>query len=218
MDFKSFIKSLHVGKSVPTYFLVLNEMESITHNGHLFQYKDGLNVVTGILFSDSKSILRLLTDNSYYIREVEVPKGAKVISDSIEKGILQANSLFLHEKRSLLNIDTWQWLSEQGVDVTNILHKIVLSGNINIAKMLIDNGANLNNLDEDGWSVMECAVHKKNIDMVKLLLDSGVSVKDEIIYNTFYQAAHYLEYEKYRIYELFLINKLRVQYKLPIEL
>ena len=104
------------------YFKIFKEDDN--HNG--FQYQDGLNedalefndseescVPGGLYFTDGKNICEFVNYGEY-IREVEVPSGTLMVRDV---GKFRANRLFLHKRRSLSEVSTWEWMVENGADI-----------------------------------------------------------------------------------------------------
>ena len=60
---------------------------------------------------------------------------------------------------------------------------IIAVGNsyIDTAKILIENGANINAVDIEGWSALSYAVNNGDIEIAKLLLENKVKIKDELL-------------------------------------
>jgi len=140
------------------YFKLFNKEDTYS-----IQYQNGLNIDNSLCngdislrdlcvkdrlyFLNAKHIMDYLDDTSYYIREVEVPAGAYSIGAS-NGGI--ASSLYLHERRSLYEAETWEWLKEQGVGIDKALIWAAATGKTEIITILIDAGANQNFKNEDG--------------------------------------------------------------------
>ena len=57
------------------------------------------------------------------------------------------------------------------------LYFVVASGNITIAKLLIANGADLNDLDRHGQTLLYITVEKDYYQIMKILLDYGASME-----------------------------------------
>ncbi|KAA8550924.1 hypothetical protein F0562_002608 [Nyssa sinensis] len=70
------------------------------------------------------------------------------------------------------------WCDEP--QLTSLLRSATVSGNSYITSALIDAGADLNNRDSEGQSVMTLAVRSGNIDVVQVLIDSGCTVDNSI--------------------------------------
>ena len=60
---------------------------------------------------------------------------------------------------------------------------IIAVGNsyIDTAKILIENGADVNAVDIEGWSALSYAVNNGDIEIAKLLLENKVKIKDELL-------------------------------------
>ena len=60
---------------------------------------------------------------------------------------------------------------------------IIAVGNsyIDTAKILIENGANINAVDIEGWSALSYAVNNGDIEIAKLLLENKSKIKDELL-------------------------------------
>ena len=60
---------------------------------------------------------------------------------------------------------------------------IIAVGNsyIDTAKILIENGANINAVDFEGWSALSYAVNNGDIEIAKLLLENKAKIKDELL-------------------------------------
>lgn len=60
---------------------------------------------------------------------------------------------------------------------------IIAVGNsyIDTTKILIENGANINEVDFEGWSALSYAVNNGDIEIAKLLLENKVKIKDELL-------------------------------------
>jgi len=60
---------------------------------------------------------------------------------------------------------------------------IIAVGNsyIDTAKILIENGANINAVDFEGWSALSYAVNNGDIEIEKLLLENKAKIKDELL-------------------------------------
>lgn len=60
---------------------------------------------------------------------------------------------------------------------------IIAVGNsyIDTAKILIENGADVNSVDIEGWSALSYAVNNGDIEIAKLLLENKAKIKDELL-------------------------------------
>ena len=59
---------------------------------------------------------------------------------------------------------------------TSILMEAAVRGNVGVMKLLIENGADLNMTDKDGWTALMGATVQGHMESVKLLLEQGVEV------------------------------------------
>jgi ankyrin repeat protein len=88
-------------------------------------------------------------------------------------------------------------LIEKGADVnyaippyeTTPLMEIIKQSEIDIAKMLIDKGANINAVDKNSRSAFLLACESQNIDIIKLFIDKGFDLNSANGRNGFVQAA-----------------------------
>lgn len=79
------------------------------------------------------------------------------------------------------DVESVKFFSKAGVDVVNqknvggatALHIASRTGNVEIAKILIDSGANINAADNEGWTPLMRAAMAKSPELVKFLLNSG---------------------------------------------
>lgn len=103
---------------------------------------------------------------------------ASIISEDGD-GILGISSLM---NATISNdVDAVNFFSKSGVTVVNqkniggatSLHIAARNGNVQIAKILIDNGANVNAIDNEGWTPLMRATTSGNSELVGMLLDHG---------------------------------------------
>ncbi len=61
---------------------------------------------------------------------------------------------------------------------------IIAVGNsyLETVKKLIENGANVNKYDDEGWSALTYAANNGDIEIAKILLENNVRIKDELLY------------------------------------
>ena len=120
-------------------------------NHHGFKYNDGLNtdvnefdpnpehlcVAGGLYFSDENNICEFL-EYGDYIRQVEIPDGELIVKN---KNKFRTHSLFLHPKKSLNDIDTWQWLIDNNVNIkaynNNAIQWASANGHTAIVELLL---------------------------------------------------------------------------------
>merc|ERR1719225_2367207 len=56
------------------------------------------------------------------------------------------------------------------------LHVAVYDGNLEIVKVLVQKGANINAKDDDGFSPLHIAVYIENLKILKILIQSGAQL------------------------------------------
>ncbi len=71
-------------------------------------------------------------------------------------------------------IESIDWPDDDGM--TPLAHAMA-SGNLEIAKHLLKNGADPNSSDEDGWTLLHDAASRGNIESAELLLEFGASIE-----------------------------------------
>ena len=74
-----------------------------------------------------------------------------------------------------------EFLKDEGMkgNMKTLLHISTDNGNLDIAKMLIKNGANIDAIDNKGERPIFIAVKANNFEMVKLLIDNGANLDYE---------------------------------------
>lgn len=58
----------------------------------------------------------------------------------------------------------------------NLLHYVVEKNNIELARLLIENGIDINTQTSLGWTPLYIAVNSNNIELTKLLIEYGANV------------------------------------------
>jgi ankyrin repeat protein len=167
------------------YFKIFNESDK--HNG--FQYVDGLNIDSipfndkpyqsyvegGFYFSDAEYICEFL-DYGNYIREVSIPDDAKMVKDP-DGNKWRTDKLFLHERKDLKKVETWEWMIKQGINIhvknDSALRWSASKGHIDVVKFLVENGADIH---ADNNNALRCAVDNGHIDVVKFLVENGADI------------------------------------------
>jgi ankyrin repeat protein len=56
------------------------------------------------------------------------------------------------------------------------LHRAASAGKVEIVKMLLRNGENINRTDKEGWTPLHDAAYKGNTETVKVLIASGAKI------------------------------------------
>ena len=67
-------------------------------------------------------------------------------------------------------------INEQDNKGNTVLHRSCLSGQLEAARLLVENGADLDLRDDQGWSSLHYAAYGGDVDVVNLLIDSCVDV------------------------------------------
>lgn len=67
-------------------------------------------------------------------------------------------------------------INEQDNKGITVLHRSCLSGQLEAARLLVENGADLDLRDDQGWSSLHYAAYGGDVDVVNLLIDSCVDV------------------------------------------
>jgi hypothetical protein len=107
------------------------------------------------------------------MREVKNEKGQTQLWFYCENGMTKSVERML----SMRNIDieaSSKWLSRDGL---TCLHIAVFSCRIDICKLLIEKGANLEANDSDGFTPLFYAIISLNIEMVQFLCDLGANIE-----------------------------------------
>jgi hypothetical protein len=166
-----------------TYLKITNLEEN--HNG--LQYKDGLVediipfakegscVPGGIYFSDDKNICGFL-EYGEWIREVTIPSDAEMVEDP-DGGKWRSSKVILGERKSLLEVSTWEWMISIGWDVHSCnegsLRWACRNGHLEVAKYLISVGADIH--CNNNIALIETSSHG-NLEVVKFLVSQGADI------------------------------------------
>ena len=71
-------------------------------------------------------------------------------------------------------------VNTENSDGDSPLYIAVQEENMDIAKYLIDNGADVNHINtREVWSILHLACHLKNLEMVELLIDNGANLEEK---------------------------------------
>lgn len=162
------------------YFRLTNKKE--THNG--FKYETGLNTDTvpfdnnpnhtcckgGLYFSNEVHICSFINMESTYIREVTIPKNEKVVR-FYDK--CRVHSFILGKRRNLNNVETWKWLSENGVNLVgsncfnNAIKCAAQKGYLEVVKYLHLQGVDIHT---GNGHVLRLAAEEGHLEVVKYLI------------------------------------------------
>ena len=168
------------------FFKITNAKEN--HNG--YQYTDGLNVLDkpfeekgscvagGLYFSDVQNIFKYL-DYGIYLRKIELPLNdpdfRMVQDESGDKW--RANKIILGEKRSLADVETFQYLISLGanihVDDDCALGWSAEKGHLEVVKHLEEKGADIHACNDCAliWSAAN-----GHSEVVKYLVEKGANI------------------------------------------
>ena len=64
------------------------------------------------------------------------------------------------------------------------MHKVAIWGNIDLAQVLLDNGADINSIGEDNDTPLHRAIAGRKLTMIKFLLSNGADVTLKNIYGS----------------------------------
>ena len=164
------------------YFKIFNEDD----NHHGFQYQDGLNtdsnefepngscIADGLYFTDEKHICEFFRYGPY-IRQVEIPDGETNITKDPDGNKWRSKSLFIHKRRALDEVETWQWMIENNVDITAgnnyAINLASENGHLAIVELLLKHGADCT--AKDNYAI-RMASRNGHLAVVELLLKHGV--------------------------------------------
>ena len=161
------------------YFKLLNKDEC--HNG--LQYKTGLNTLkpdeqfnpsgnceAGGIYFASADIFEFLNFSYVYVREVTLPKDAKIYKNPGKPEKWKSDKVILGRKHRLDNVKIIQWMLDNGAKVTDYaLECASRNGYYKVVKLLIENGAKATDL------ALEWTSGYGHYEVVKLLLDNGAT-------------------------------------------
>ncbi|WP_342255471.1 ankyrin repeat domain-containing protein [Spiroplasma endosymbiont of Poecilobothrus nobilitatus] len=102
--------------------------------------------------------------------------------------ILQRN---LDLTKLLINIDAVTDVNIQDKNILNPLYFAIETENIEIIKLLIDNGADVNLRDKNDLTPLHFAIETENIEIIKLLIDNGADPNFLDCNNSFISPLHY---------------------------
>jgi len=85
-----------------------------------------------------------------YIREVSIPDDARMVKDGNK---WRADKLFLHERKDLSKVETWEWMIDQGINIhadddDEALRLSASIGHIDVVTFLVENGADIHAKDD----------------------------------------------------------------------
>ena len=97
----------------------------------------------------------------------------KELNDAIFRVVMDGNVSGLREL-----LETYDDVTERGIDYkgSKALHLAAFNGYVDLVKLLIQNGADVNTVDEDNWTSLHCATWRGRFDITKLLIQNGAVV------------------------------------------
>lgn len=106
---------------------------------------------------------------------VEQQMSAKGITqDEINKRRLQRETRFLEDLKSHLN--EGGDVNVRGSKGESLLHVAASNGYLSVARLLVENGANVNATDEDLWQPVHCAACWDQLHMMEMLVENGANL------------------------------------------
>ncbi|XP_067054501.1 fibronectin type 3 and ankyrin repeat domains protein 1-like isoform X2 [Acropora muricata] len=133
-----------------------------------FQSKSGKTPLMMASFSGNLEVAQLLRQHNAYWDVVD-----------------RTGSTALHWAADGANLDVIRWMLQNGCSVdikdetsgwTPLMRVAAVSGNVNVAKVLIHHGANVHTMDKEGKTTLMNAALNGFEALVKLLVKKGVSV------------------------------------------
>lgn len=133
--------------------------------------------VTRILVEAGKANLSIKTSQGQTLLDLAKEKGYQIIHDYlVVKGIKQETSTHA----SIGNAEVFQLAQSNAYHKTltsdEDFHTAVIDGDFKTATRLIQQGANIDSVDQDGCSALHRAVDLNNIRAVQFLVDSGADL------------------------------------------
>lgn len=170
----------------------LDVVEILLNNGLNPNVKDKNGIVPlfyAVSYKDIPSIKLLLSYGADI--NAKAPNGKTVLSIAIEDGYFDIIKLLvdagaeidISSLSAVEDLDLFKYLFQSfNLDVNGkgksgapILVSQAYDGSEEIVNFLLDNGANINSVDKDGFTPLHEACLSNNLDMVKLLLNRGAN-------------------------------------------
>jgi len=169
------------------YFKITNAKEK----HHKFQYYDGLNVLKeefnddphancvagGFYFTDAKHIFKFLS-YGIYLRKITLPindPDFKIVQDKNNKW--RANKIILGKRYNLIDVSTFEYLINQGVDVHTKNDYAVRwaseNGHLDVIQFLISKDADIRAKNDDA---LKRASEKGHLKVIRLLISNGADI------------------------------------------
>lgn len=154
------------------YFKVLNN--NLVMQG--FQYRLGenrcseiveSNTKTGLYITDGENICSYLSFEDK-IAIIEIPYGAKVYKEDRQ---IRVNKVYILEILDLLNLDTWERLISEGVNIHTeydyALRRYAKCGYLDVVKFLVDHGADKHAANNLALMFAKEENHKEIVDYLQ---------------------------------------------------
>ncbi len=123
----------------------------------------------------------------------KLTKGQQIYRTGIRGALALANKLAkARDKNEAIrmavaedNLESVERLLREGAEInalkgefkTSILMEAAVRGNVGVMKLLIENGADVNMADKDGWTALMGVTVPGHLESVKLLLEHGADVR-----------------------------------------
>ena len=154
------------------------------------QYHDGLvedplpfnpsgSCIPGGIYFSGRDILGFCYyGDESWIREVTIPEGTRVVRDPEEGPVkYRAKRVILGSRKPLWNVETFEWLEKNGVDIhiddDKALRYAASEGYLNIVKYLIERGSDVHAFND---KALRWAVFNGHLNIVKYLVEHGADV------------------------------------------
>jgi ankyrin repeat protein len=167
------------------YFIITDKDGK--YNNH--QYADGLNIFpqdfndyvlsdSGFHIFDQNGILKILCDYHVYLREVTLPTCDEKFKILKYQYQYRTNMIILGKQHKLSDIETFMMLVYNGVDIrshnNNAIRWAINNKNLEIAKFLIEHGANIK-IDDHCLLLYKASVNN-DVEMVNFLINNGSAI------------------------------------------
>ena len=180
-----------------TYIKLLKHEDGVFHEGIC---KDPAS--NGLFGAWNKSGLefttidRLLFDwkDGYGIYEVTIPNLTDVCL-SANYGSFKAKRIILGQRRELYDADTIAWLKQHGINMDSFTVQVVINGQVESLKKLLQIGVDASLADDDGNSLLHHAMDRSHLSAVKCLIEAGADLeaKNKFGSTPLHYAVHWID-------------------------
>jgi ankyrin repeat protein len=132
---------------------------------------DGQTSLHLAILHDHESMVRMLLKKGADI-EATTQKGGKPLYNAAEMGNLRLVDLLLQFRADVESRNT--------IRKTTALYQAVSKENLEVARFLLDHGADVDAKDPNGYTPLFSAVSQGNLDLVEMLLQYGASKKTRL--------------------------------------